>query len=42
MDIVRPWECAVIHQYNFGEAIILKKVKAKIKKKKTFIAGKKA
>ena len=42
MDIVRPWEYTVIYQYNFRKAIILKKVKANIWKKKDFIAGEKA
>ena len=30
LDIVRLWEYIVIHQYNFKEAIILEKIKAKI------------
>ena len=42
MDIVRPWESMVIHQYNFGEAIILEEVKAKIQTRNNFIASEKA
>ena len=42
MHIVRPQECVVIYQYNFGDAIVPKKVKAKIQIRNSFIVSKKA